>query len=91
MEDSIENYSMNVLFDNEALYKVSTANSTGVTEPSFADINRLIAEQASLLTATRRFGGSGCLNFREMASNLVTYPRMNLFSAASARCQTADY
>ena len=31
-----------------------------------ARINRLIAEQASMLTQARRFGGSGAISFRDI-------------------------
>ena len=52
-----------------------------LSSPNFqARMNRLIAEQVSLLTSMRRFGGQGFLNFSELATNLQIYPRCNFFS-----------
>jgi len=37
-----------------------------------ARINRLIAEQASMLTQARRFGGSGAISFRDILQTVKT-------------------
>ena len=45
-----------VVFDNEKLYKICD-KKLGLHNPTYADINSIIAQHLSSLTATMRFGG----------------------------------
>jgi len=47
----------------------------GIENPSFIDINSMIAQVASSLTASVRFPGSLNLDIKEIRNNLVPYPR----------------
>ena len=65
--------------DNEALYRMCKSH-LGIETPSFTDVNKLIAEHASSLTSTRRFGGTSNFSFTELLGNVKPYPRLNYFS-----------
>ena len=49
-------------YDNESLYRICKSH-LGIENPSFTDLNKLIAEQTSSLTSARRFGGTANFNF----------------------------
>ena len=65
--------------DNEALYRMCKSH-LGIESPSFTDVNKLIAEHASSLTSTRRFGGTSNFSFNELLRNVKPYPRLKYFS-----------
>ena len=53
---------MELWYDNESLYRVCKSH-LGIENPSFTDLNKLIAEHTSSLTSARRFGGTSNLSF----------------------------
>ena len=64
--------------DNEQIFNLITrSNNQRLTDQmiSYEHINAFIAEQTSNLTAARRFGGSGFINFGEIIANSAQYPR----------------
>lgn len=66
---------LNLIFDNEALYHI-IEQKLRISEPSYLNINRLIAQVASSLTANIRFNGLTNNSLGEIAQNIVPYPKI---------------
>jgi len=64
------------MVDNEAIYEICTRN-LGVERPTFNNINRLIAQVVSSITASLRFDGALNVDLTEFQTNLVPYPRIH--------------
>lgn len=64
------------MVDNEAIYDICRRNLDVLT-PSFANLNRLIAQVVSSITASLRFDGSLNVDLTEFQTNLVPYPRIH--------------
>ncbi len=64
------------LMDNEALYNICHKN-LGIDFPSHVNLNRLIAQVVSSITASLRFTGSLNVDLNEFQTNLVPYPRVH--------------
>lgn len=58
--------------DNEAIYDICKKN-LGISSPSFTNLNRLIAQVVSSVTASLRFDGSLNVDLNEFQTNLVPY------------------
>lgn len=56
--------------DNQAIYEICKKN-LGVPLPSFPNLNRLIAQVVSSVTASLRFTGSLNVDLNEFQTNLV--------------------
>ena len=56
--------------DNEAIYEICKKN-LGISSPSFTNLNRLIAQVVSAITASLRFVGSLNVDLNEFQTNLV--------------------
>jgi tubulin alpha len=56
--------------DNQAIYDICKKN-LGVSSPSFSNLNRLIAQVVSSITASLRFDGSLNVDLNEFQTNLV--------------------
>ena len=56
--------------DNEAIYDICK-KKLGVVSPSFSNLNRLIAQVVSSITASLRFDGSLNVDLNEFQTNLV--------------------
>ena len=69
--------------DNEALYDVCNRN-LAITHPSYTNLNRLIAQVISSLTASLRFDGALNVDVTEFQTNLVPYPRIHFMLTAYA-------
>eukprot|EP00559_Dactyliosolen_fragilissimus_P009308 CAMPEP_0184855548 /NCGR_PEP_ID=MMETSP0580-20130426/761_1 /TAXON_ID=1118495 /ORGANISM="Dactyliosolen fragilissimus" /LENGTH=451 /DNA_ID=CAMNT_0027350089 /DNA_START=114 /DNA_END=1469 /DNA_ORIENTATION=+ len=69
--------------DNEALYDVCH-NSLQLERPSYSNLNRLIAQVISSLTASLRFDGALNVDITEFQTNLVPYPRIHFMLSAYA-------
>lgn len=63
------------LVDNEAIYDMCT--NLGVACPGYKDINRIIAQVVSSITASLRFPGPLNVDLTEFQTNLVPYPRIH--------------
>ena len=61
--------------DNEAIYDICKKN-LGVAQPGFTNLNRLIAQVVSSITASLRFDGSLNVDLNEFQTNLV--PRVSV-------------
>ncbi|XP_039249454.1 tubulin alpha-1 chain-like [Styela clava] len=64
------------MVDNEATYDICKTN-LGVERPSYSNLNRLIGQIVSSITASLRFDGSLNVDLTEFQTNLVPYPRIH--------------
>ena len=65
-----------VQVDNEAIFDICK-QKLGVAQPSFSNLNRLIAQVVSSVTASLRFDGSLNVDLNEFQTNLVPFPRIH--------------
>jgi tubulin alpha len=63
------------LVDNEAIYDM--CKNLGIERPGFIDINRIVAQVVSSITASLRFQGQLNVDLTEFQTNLVPYPRIH--------------
>lgn len=73
---SMDNFDCSFLMDNEACYDACDHN-LGVREPTYTNLNRLLAQVVSCITASLRFEGSVNVDLLECQTNLVPYPRIH--------------
>ncbi|CEF68752.1 Tubulin family and Alpha tubulin family and Tubulin/FtsZ, GTPase domain and Tubulin/FtsZ, C-terminal domain and Tubulin/FtsZ, 2-layer sandwich domain and Tubulin, C-terminal domain-containing protein [Strongyloides ratti] len=64
------------LMENQAIYNICD-NNLDITLPTFTDLNNLIAQLASSITISMRFGGSLHANLNDLQTNLVPFPRIH--------------
>merc|ERR1712160_62069 len=69
--------------DNEALYNVCRT-SLDIERPSYLNLNRLIAQVVSSLTASLRFAGSLNVDINDFPTVLVPYPRLHMLISSYA-------
>ena len=67
---------MAFLVDNEAIYDICKAN-LDVGRPTYTNLNRVIAQIISSITASLRFDGALNVDLNEFQTNLVPYPRIH--------------
>jgi len=77
------------MLDNEAIYSIAQT-SLGIGLPSYSDLNRLIAQVISSLTASLRFNGSLNVDINEFQTNLVPYPRIHFMLCSYAPVISAE-
>merc|ERR1712161_57058 len=75
--------------DNEALYNVCRT-SLDIERPSYLNLNRLIAQVVSSLTASLRFDGALNVDVTEFQTNLVPYPRIHFMLTSYAPVISAE-
>ena len=72
-----------IFFENERLAKHLEQLGFDNTHPdTMSRINNQIAEQASALTAVRRFGGEGFRSFKDLMQTMIINPDLNHFSSS---------
>merc|ERR1719229_1905200 len=64
------------LVDNQAIYDLCKMN-LNVDRPTYTNLNRLIAQIISSITASLRFDGALNVDLNEFQTNLVPYPRIH--------------
>jgi len=64
------------MVDNEAIFDLCKKN-LGISRPSYTNLNRLIAQVVSSITASLRFQGQLNVDLTEFQTNLVPYPRIH--------------
>ena len=80
---TIEHSDCTFLFDNEAMYDICQRNLE-IYSPTYSNLNRLIAQAVSSITASLRFGGSLNANICQFQTNLVPHPRIHFPMTAIA-------
>ncbi|GMF05611.1 unnamed protein product [Ambrosiozyma monospora] len=73
---TLENADCTFMVDNEAIYDMCRKNLS-IPRPSFDNLNTLIAQVVSSVTASLRFDGSLNVDLNEFQTNLVPYPRIH--------------
>jgi tubulin alpha len=70
-------------FDNEGLYDICR-RKLAVERPTYTNLNRLIAQTISSLTASSRFPGIQNVDLSEYQTALVPYPRIHFMAMSYA-------
>ncbi|KFB44613.1 AGAP002770-PA-like protein [Anopheles sinensis] len=73
---AMEHSDCTFVLDNEALYDVCD-RSLDVPEPTYTNLNRLVAQAVSCITASLRFTGAINVDLLEFQTNLVPFPRIH--------------
>jgi tubulin alpha len=79
----LEYTNVTFMFDNEALYDICKRN-LDLDRPSYLNLNRLMVQAISTLTASLRFEGDLNVDLNEFQTNLVPYPRLHFMMQAIA-------
>ena len=89
MHTLIEHTDCTFCLDNEALYDMCRTH-LDIERPSYLNLNRLVAQVVSSVTAAIRF--DGCLNssLEEFKTNLVPYPRMHFLLSSYAPLRSVE-
>merc|ERR1711865_1006243 len=69
----LEHTDVAVMLDNEAIYDICR-RSLDIERPTYTNLNRLVAQVISSLTASLRFDGALNVDITEFQTNLVPYP-----------------
>lgn len=85
----LEHTDVNVVLDNEAIYDICK-NRLKIERPSYANLNRMVAQVVSSLTTSLRFSGSLNVDLNEFQTNLVPYPRIHFMLSSLAPVISAD-
>ena len=64
------------LVDNQAIYDICM-RGLDTKRPTYTNLNRLIAQIISSITASLRFDGAVNVDLTEFQTNLVPYPRIH--------------
>jgi len=64
------------MFDNEAIYDICK-NNLKIRRPTYSNLNSLVAQVISSLTASLRFNGTLNVDINEFPTNLVPFPRIH--------------
>ncbi|ETW83739.1 alpha 3 tubulin [Heterobasidion irregulare TC 32-1] len=73
---TLEHSDCSFMVDNEAIYDICKKR-LNVSQPSFTNLNRLIAQVVSSVTVSLRFDGSLNVDLNEFQTNLVPFPRIH--------------
>ncbi|GAA93509.1 uncharacterized protein L969DRAFT_52136 [Mixia osmundae IAM 14324] len=73
---TLEHVDCSFMVDNEAIYDIARSK-LGVVSPGHTNLNRLIAQVVSSITASLRFDGSLNVDLNEFQTNLVPFPRIH--------------
>jgi tubulin alpha len=85
----IEHMDVNVVLDNEAIYDICKRN-LHIQSPTYINMNRMVAQVISSLTASLRFDGALNVDINEFQTNLVPYPRIHFMLSSYAPMKTID-
>ena len=85
----LEHTDVAVMLDNEAIYDICR-RSLDIERPTYTNLNRLIAQIISSLTASLRFDGALNVDVTEFQTNLVPYPRIHFMLSSYAPVISAE-
>ncbi|EFA86605.1 alpha tubulin [Heterostelium album PN500] len=85
----LENTDVAFMLDNEAIYDICR-RSLNIDRPSYTNLNRLVAQVISSLTASLRFDGSLNVDINEFQTNLVPFPRIHFLLCSYAPVITQE-
>jgi len=85
----LEHTDVAFMLDNEAIYDICHRSLT-IERPTYTNLNRLVAQVISSLTASLRFEGSLNVDINEFQTNLVPYPRIHFMLCSYAPVIGAD-
>jgi len=74
--NTLEHADVAFMVDNEAIYEICRKNLS-VEMPNYNNLNRLIGQIVSSITASLRFDGALNVDLTEFQTNLVPYPRIH--------------
>jgi tubulin alpha len=77
------------MLDNEAVYDICR-RSLDIERPTYTNLNRLVAQVISSLTASLRFDGALNVDITEFQTNLVPYPRIHFMLSSYAPVISAE-
>lgn len=78
-----ETSDVTVLVDNQALIRICT-EQLKIQLPTFSNINRLVAQVTSGMTAAVRYDGPLTASLGQLQTNLVPFPRLHYLQASMA-------
>jgi len=85
----LEHTDVAFMLDNEAIYDICR-NNLGLEKPTYQNLNRIIAQVISSLTASLRFDGALNVDINEFQVNLVPYPRIHFLLCSYAPLVTPE-
>jgi len=85
----LEHTDVAVMLDNEAIYDICR-RSLDIERPSYTNLNRLVAQVISSLTASLRFDGALNVDINEFQTNLVPYPRIHFMLSSYTPVLSAE-
>lgn len=74
----VESSSASFCQDNEALYNICT-NSLKIQQPTYEDLNAVVSDAITGITACVRYPGQLNSDFRKLTTNLTPFPRLHFF------------
>jgi len=85
----LEHTDVAFMLDNEAIYDICR-KSLDIEKPNYTNLNRLVAQLISSLTASLRFQGSLNVDINEFQTNLVPYPRIHFMLCSYAPIMSSE-